>query len=82
MDSRLNKIDTMTGTKKLVVSLSMNATKAISALLICLKFNWIVGTVTPNHTLAINEETLSGTDSVIDLATEVKAVVLMIHNCL
>ena len=34
-----------------------------------------------NHILAINEETLSGTDSAIDLATEFKAVVFMIHNC-
>ena len=39
-----------------------------------------MGKVTANHILAINEETLSGIDSAIDLATEAKAVVLMIHN--
>ena len=59
----------------------MDATKVIPALLTCLKFNCIVGKVTQNHILAINEETLSGIDSAIDLATEVKAAVLMIHNC-
>ena len=71
----------MPGTKKLVVSVSMDATKVIPALLTCLKFNCTVGMITPNHILAINEETLSGIVSAIDLAREVKAVVLMIHNC-
>ena len=36
-----------------------------------------MGKVTPNQIPAINEETLSGIDSAI----EVKAIVLMIHNC-
>ena len=40
-----------------------------------------MGKVTTNHILAINEETFSGADSVIDFATEVKAVVLLIHTC-
>ena len=53
----------MPGTKKLVVSVSMDATKVIPALLTCLKFSCIVGKVTPNHILAINEERLSGIDS-------------------
>ena len=57
-NSRLNKIyDTIPSTKKLVVSVSMDATKVIPALITCLKFNCIVGMVTPNHILAINEET-------------------------
>ena len=59
----------------------MNVTKVIPALLACLKLNCVVGKVTANHILAINEETQSGINSVIDLATEVKAVILMIHNC-
>ena len=59
----------------------MDATKVIPALLTCLKFNCIVGKVAPNYILAINKVTLSCIDSAIDLATEVKAVVLMIHNC-
>ena len=43
LNSRLNKIyDTIPGTKKLVVSVSMDATKIIPALLTCLKFNCIV----------------------------------------
>ena len=46
LNSRLNKIyDTMPGTKKLVVSVSMDATKVIPALLSCLKFNCIVGII-------------------------------------
>ena len=40
LNSRLNKIyDTTPRTKKQVVSASMDATKAIPALLTCLKFN-------------------------------------------
>ena len=59
----------------------MDATKVIQVLLTCLKFNYFVGKVASNHIPAINKETLNSIDSAIDLATDVKAIVLMIYSC-